>query len=304
MPIPDYQACMLPLLRFAQDGKPHSVNSAAEALAREFKLSDAEMFAVLPSRKQLVVPNRVGWARSYLKNAGLLDYPERGYFQITARGKALLSTNPAKINNKLLMQYDEFRAFYERARAKSSSNLPVDSAEAPEATPEEALENGFLRLTESLAGDILDRITACTPRFFEQLVVELLVAMGYGGSFKEAAIILGKPGDGGIDGIIKEDKLGLDAIYVQAKRWRNTVGRPEVQAFVGALAGHKARKGVFITTSSFSSDARGYVKDIDTRVILIDGDQLASLMIEYDLGVTTEQVYRIKRVDSDYFAEE
>jgi len=303
MPIPDYQSCMLPLLNYARDGNPHKLSDAIESLSNDFGLSRDEREALLPSGTQTIIANRIGWARTYMKKACLLSDPKRGYFQITDRGRELLETNPAAVSSKMLRQYDEFNEFQHKSNAKIHQE-DEEGEEANYATPEEALEYGYQKLTENLADEILHSIMSCSPGFFEQLVVELLVKMGYGGSYKEAASIVGKSGDGGIDGIIKEDKLGLDAIYIQAKRWSSSVGRPEIQKFAGALLGQKAHKGIFITTSSFSNDALEYVKNIDAKVVLIDGSQLASLMIDNNLGVNTVHVYEIKKVDSDYFEEE
>lgn len=294
---------MLPLLNYARDGNPHKLSDAIESLSNDFGLSREEKEALLPSGTQTIIANRIGWARTYMKKACLLSDPKRGYFQITDRGRELLETNPAAINSKMLRRYDEFNEFQHKSNARVHQEDEEDE-EANYATPEEALEYGYQKLTENLADEILHSIMSCSPGFFEQLVVELLVKMGYGGSYKEAASIVGKSGDGGIDGIIKEDKLGLDAIYIQAKRWSSSVGRPEIQKFAGALLGQKAHKGIFITTSSFSNDALEYVKNIDAKVVLIDGSQLASLMIDNNLGVNTVHVYEIKKVDSDYFEEE
>jgi len=293
---------MLPLLNYAGDAAPHKLSDAISALSDEFKLSQIEREELLPSGTQFIMANRVGWARTYLKKAGLLSDPKRGFFQITDRGKELLRTNPKEINSKFLRKYDEFNDFRNKSNAKDQPEItPVYSAYP---TPEEALEYGHQKLSENLSDEIIEQIMSCTPAFFERLVVELLVKMGYGGSLKEAASIVGKSGDGGIDGIIKEDKLGLDAIYIQAKRWDSVVGRPEIQKFVGALDGQKARKGIFITTSSFTKDAVEYAKGTTVKVVLIDGERLADLMMENNLGVSTVMTYEIKRVDSDYFDED
>jgi len=303
MSIPDYQACMLPLLKAISDGSDHKMSDAVMILSRQFKLSQAEQDALLPSGQQSIIANRIGWARTYMKKAGLLTYPKRAYSRITDRGKKLLKEAPTEINSKLLRRYEEFVAFESQAKANiiQTAGMTEDTSYS---TPEEALEYGYLKLTENLSNEILEQIMSCSPAFFERLVVELLVKMGYGGSLKEAASIVGKSGDGGIDGIIKEDKLGLDAIYIQAKRWDSAVGRPEIQKFVGALDGQKARKGIFITTSSFTKDAVDYAKGTTVKVVLIDGERLADLMMENNLGVSTVMTYEIKRVDSDYFDEE
>lgn len=302
MSIPDYQTCMLPLLKLAADGKPRKLTDAIETLSKQFKLTVEEREELLPSGTQFVIANRIAWARTYLKKAGLLSDPKRGEFQITDRGRELLNTNLKELNSKYLRQYDEFNEFQRKSNAKRNhEEAAIDHAAY--STPEEALEYGYQKLTENLSDEILEKIMSCAPAFFERLVVELLVKMGYGGSLKEAASIVGKSGDGGIDGIIKEDKLGLDAIYIQAKRWGSVVGRPEIQKFVGALDGQKARKGIFITTSSFTQDALEYAKGTTVKVVLIDGLRLAELMIENNLGVAAVMTYQIKKVDSDYFEE-
>jgi restriction system protein len=302
MSIPDYQSCMLPLLALASDGQEHSMAQAVEKLSDEFGLTEAERKELLPSGTQFVIANRIGWARTYMKKAGLLADPRRGHFQITDRGRELLNRKPKSIGARDLRQYAEFQEFQRKSAAKG---LPEEQSEgsASYSTPDEALAYGYQKLTENLSDELHGKIMGCSPAFFERLVVELLVKMGYGGTLMEAASVVGKSGDGGIDGIIKEDKLGLDAIYVQAKRWDSVVGRPEIQKFAGALLGQKARKGIFITTSGFTKDALEYVKGIDAKIVLIDGENLAKYMIDYDLGISTVQTYEIKRVDSDYFEE-
>ena len=302
MAIPDYQSCMLPLLKYASDGQTHKLSEAILVLSNQFGLSQEERATLLPSGTQFIISNRVAWARTYLKKAGLLSDPKRGFFKITDRGLELLKTNPMKIDTKYLGRYDEFNAF------KQKVSLKAPSVEQPlehpiYATPEEALEYGYQKLSENLSEELLEKIMSCSPSFFERLVVELLVKMGYGGSLKEAASIVGKSGDAGIDGLIKEDKPGLDAIYIQAKRWDAVIGRPEIQKFVGALDGQRARKGIFLTTSSFTKEAIEYAKGTTAKVVLIDGATLADLMIENNLGISTTMVYEIKHVDSDYFDE-
>jgi restriction system protein len=302
MPIPDYQTCMLPLLKFASDGKAHKLLEATAALSDQFHLTPEERGLLLPSGTQYIIANRVGWARTYLKKAGLLTDPKRAFFQITDRGQDLLKENPKEISSKFLRRYEEFNEFLQKFSTRTIEEQVVDHPAY--STPEEALEYGYQKLTENLSDELLEQIMSCPPSFFEKLVVELLVNMGYGGSLKEAASVVGKSGDAGIDGIIKEDKLGLDAIYIQAKRWDSVVGRPEIQKFVGALDGQKARKGIFITTSSFTKDAIDYAKGTTVKVVLIDGSMLADLMMENNLGVTTTMTYEIKRVDTDYFADD
>jgi len=302
MAIPDYQTFMLPLLQLAEDGKEHKLTTAIDVLANKFNISDEEKEELLPSGTQTIIYNRIGWARTYLHKAGLLNTPKRGSFQITNRGKELLKQHPKEINVNTLNQYDEFKSFRTANKDKVANKVQDEAYNF--GTPEEALEYGYQRINENLSEELLKTVKSCSPVFFERLVVDLLVNMGYGGSRKEAGEVLGKSGDGGIDGIIKEDKLGLDIIYVQAKRWENVVGRPEIQKFAGALLGQKARKGIFITTSGFTNDAAQYVKNLENKVILIDGLRLAELMIEYNLGVSVLANYEIKNIDTDYFIEE
>jgi len=302
MTIPEYQTLMLPLLKLAGDQSDHSLGEAYDALAKELGVSDAERDELLPSGKQSRFENRVGWARTYLKKAGLLESPERGKFRITRRGLDVLKAQPDQITKEYLSQFAEFREFQTR------QNMRHEETEAREEeqsrTPDEVLDAAYQVLRRALAQDLLERVKSASPRFFEKTVVDLLLAMGYGGSRIDAGEIIGKSGDGGIDGIIKEDKLGLDAIYVQAKKWENTVGRPTVQEFAGSLAGRKARKGVIITTSQFSSEAKDYVDRLDMKIVLIDGEQLAQLMIDYGIGVTEKIAYSVKRIDEDYFVED
>lgn len=302
MTIPDYQTCMLPFLRHLEDGNEHSLRDAEEALAEHFKLSPVERAELLPSGQQGIFKNRIGWARTYLKKARLLESPKRAVFKISERGLQVLASNPSRIDSKYLEQWPEFVEFRDTSK---TGNEVVLSAELQIAktTPEEAIELAHQGLREQLAQELLSRILSCTPTFFEQLVVELLVKMGYGGSRRDAGERIGQTGDGGIDGIIKEDRLGLDTIFIQAKRWQGSVGRPEIQKFVGALQGQRAKKGVFITTSMYTTEAVDYASRIDTKVVLIDGKQLAGLMIDFDVGVSISASYVVKRVDSDYFEE-
>jgi restriction system protein len=305
MTIPDYQTVMLPLLEFASDGRTHTFRESVEHLAQVFRLSAEERAELLPSGRQPLFTNRVGWASFYLKKAGLLEKPHRGVFSITARGREVLAQRPERIDNAFLEQFSDFVEFRTQSRKpRDSGGVPESADTQPVATPEEALEGAYQAIRQSLAQELLARVQACLPQFFERLVVELLVKMGYGGSRRDAGERIGQSGDGGIDGIIKEDRLGLDAIYIQAKRWQGSVGRPEIQKFVGALQGQRARKGVFITTSSFTTDATEYVSRIDTKVVLLDGNAIANLMIDFDVGVSVAAPYIVKRIDSDYFEEE
>jgi restriction system protein len=301
MAIPDYQSCMLPLLNFYGDGQDHTFREAVENLAKEFSLTDKERREMLPSGLQKIFDNRIGWARTYMKKAGLIEAPKRGVNRISPRGMDVLKQKPQRIDVNYLVQFKEFQDFRALRHTKAEE---VSETHMNDKTPEESLEIAYQRIRNDLASDLLQKLKACSPAFFERLVVEVIVKMGYGGTRQDAGKAIGRSGDGGIDGIIKEDKLGLDAIYIQAKRWENTVGRPEIQKFVGALTGLRAKKGLFITTSNFSSDSEDYVSRIDAKVVLIDGETLAQLMIEYNVGVSTVNTYEVKKVDSDYFSEE
>lgn len=301
MAIPDYQSIMLPLLKLASDKKEHSMQETIEKLAALFNLSDPERRELLPSGQQQIFDNRVGWTRTYLKKAGLIDSPKRGIFVITEKGLSVLKSNPPEINVAFLRQYPEFVEFQ---TVKKDSKEDEEGESYVQQTPEESLEYGYQKLRQALTQDLLSKIKLCSPMFFEKLVVELLVKMGYGGSRRDAGQAIGKSGDEGIDGIIKEDKLGLDVIYIQAKKWEGVVGRPEIMKFVGALQGQHARKGIFITTSYFTDEAIHYAKKVDSKIILIDGDELSKLMIDHDVGVARMASYDIKRIDSDYFSEE
>ncbi|MBN1643176.1 MAG: restriction endonuclease [Anaerolineae bacterium] len=299
--IPNYEALMLPLMRLASDGEEHSMREGIDVLAEQFRLSDQQLRELLPSGRQTTFENRVGWAKTYLKKAGLLDAPRRGAFRITPRGRQALLQHPTRIDRDDLMQYPEFVAFQS---PRASSGSPSFEEQPSERTPEEDIEAAYQQVQEQLAQELLQTVKSCSATFFERLVVDLLVRMGYGGTRRDAGQAIGGSGDGGIDGIIKEDRLGLDILYVQAKRWDGTVGRPQIQQFVGALQGQRARKGVFITTSDFSQTAREYVSHLDTKIVLIDGATLAQLMMDHDIGVNTVATYCLKRMDSDYFIEE
>jgi restriction system protein len=301
MAIPNFPMLTLPLLQFASDGNEHEMSEAREALAEQFRLTDAEKTALLPSGRQAVFTNRVAWAKVYLQRAALLDSPRRGHFRITERGRDVLRDPPERITVKYLERFPEFVGF--RSMTKKEAAEP-NAAETEGETPEEKLETAYQRLRSEMAADLLQRVKSCSSQFFERLVVEVLLKMGYGGSRREAGEAIGRAGDEGIDGIINEDRLGLDVIYLQAKKWEGTVGRPEIQKFVGALHGKRAKKGIFMTTGTFSSEAAQYVATIDPKVVLIDGEQLAEIMIDFNVGVSPMASYEIKRIDSDYFAEE
>lgn len=303
MPIPDFQSMMLPLLKSAADKREHHVQEPMEKLADVFQLSDDERKELLPSGADLVFNNRIRWARFYLGKAGLVESTRRGFFKISQRGLNVLNQNPSKIDIGFLEQFPEFLEFRKASMRRVGAASPQIEV-ARQQTPEESLEYAYQGTRQDLAQQLLDQVKGCSPSFFERLVVDLLVKMGYGGSRADAGKAIGRSGDGGIDGIIKEDRLGLDIIYIQAKRWEGVVGRPEIQKFAGALQGLRARKGIFITTSSFTNEAQDFVERIDSQIVLIDGEQLAQLMIDYDIGVSRVATYDIKRVDSDYFAEE
>ena len=303
MDIPDYQTLMLPLLKQINTGSEYRFRDLVELISKDFDLSDDQRSEMLPSGKQPIINNRVGWARTYMLKAGLLEAPKRGTIRITDRGIKVLSDMPNSINVKFLEQFPEFIEFRRRKNKKDSK--AETSKQLSLATPEEFLEAAYQSLNNDLASGILAQTKEFTALFFERLVIDLLVKMGYGGSRKEAGQAIGKSGDGGIDGIINEDRLGLDVIYIQAKRWdENTIGRPEIQKFAGALQGRRARKGIFITTSTFSKEAKEFVRNIESNIILIDGDQLADLMIEHDIGVSSVSEFKVKRIDLDYFIEE
>lgn len=295
---------MLPLLRFAGNRQEHSLRETIDALAVEFALSDDERKALVPSGQQRIFDNRVSWARTYMTKAGLLQSTRKGHYEITQRGIDVLAVNPARVDVKFLMQFEEFAEFMTPKGTQPRGTPATAPAKwEQDITPEEALETAYGRLRDSLAQEILLQVKSASPDFFEKLVVELLLKMGYGGSRQDAGRAIGRSGDEGIDGIIKEDRLGLDIIYIQAKRWEANVGRPEVQKFAGALQGQRAKKGIMITTSSFSSDAREYVSKIDNKIVLMDGIELANLMIDHNPGVSPMASYEIKKLDTDYFTE-
>ena len=301
MPIPDYQSCFLPLLRSIEDGNEYTMVAIRDQLISHFKLTDEERNRRLPSGKQRVINNRLGWAKTYMTRAGLIRAVRRGVFAITERGSNVLKQNPDKIDLHYLQQFPEFVEFRKLKHDDTEDKPSQEPAKDSEETPEEELENAHERLKADLAADLLALVKSSDPAFFEQLVVDLMLKMGYGGPDDGAGRVTQYGKDEGIDGIINEDSLGLDVIYLQAKRWGGTVGRPEIQKFVGALHGKRAKKGVFITTSTFSEDAETYVKTIDPKVVLIDGQKLSELMVSYNVGVSTAQTYSVKKVDSDYF---
>jgi len=302
--IPDFQSIMLPLLKIAGDKKEHTIQEVRDLLAKNFSLNEEERSKLLSKSKQKMFANRVGWARTYLKKAELLVYEPKGYFKITERGLKVLGEKPSKINVKYLKRFPELLEFIKPPKKKVHPKDKDIELILEKKTPEDLLEIGYEKCQEKLLSDLLEKIKQCSPEFFEKLVVELLVGMGYGGSFEDAGKAIGKSGDEGIDGIIKEDRLGLDVIYVQAKRWTNPVGRPDIQKFAGALLGKKAKRGIFITNSTFSEHAIEYARNVENKIILIDGEQLTRYMVENGIGVSETASYKINKIDLDYFTEE
>ncbi|MDD3847154.1 MAG: restriction endonuclease [Syntrophorhabdaceae bacterium] len=307
MAVPDYQSVMLPLLEYAASRNGElSTGEAADALAVSLGLSEEDLKQMLPSGISPTFINRVGWAATYMKKAGFMEATRRGFYRITQRGLDVLKKKPKKIDVKLLTQYPEFQEFQNlRGTRSTDKTKEIDRRfDLDAVTPSEALEKAYEILRSTLADELIKRLKQVNPTFFERIVVELLVKMGYGGSRADAGKAIGRSGDGGIDGIIKEDKLGLDVVYIQAKRWdTNSVGRPDVMQFAGALQAQKANKGIFITTSKFTEEARNYVAQIGSKIVLIDGEHLAQLMIDNDVGVSTISLYPVKKLDLDYFDE-
>ncbi|ARM88125.1 restriction endonuclease protein Mrr 2 [Rhizobium sp. CIAT894] len=304
MAIPDYQSLMLPVLQVAAKAET-SVPFAETEIATKFELSNAEREQMLPSGKQRVLHNRVHWAKFYLTKAGLLESPKRGRFTITPAGQRVLANPPATLDTKFLLTIPSFRDFYRAGEESQVVATPAD-VNPQSATPEEVVEAAYKAVHTALKADLLERILQNSPSFFEQVIIELLVAMGYGGSHRNASEQLGRTGDGGVDGVINEDVLGLDRVYIQAKRYApgSAVGRPEIQAFTGSLVGLGASKGVFVTTSTFSAQAVEFVSRIPQRVVLIDGRRLTDLMLEHGVGVRSSRLLEFKRLDEDFFAEE
>lgn len=300
MAVPKYHEMYRPFLEFLKDGQSHKIKEVKEVVAVAMLITEEDRQELLQSGKQAIFDNRIGWTRTYLKKAGLIDSPSRGVFVITAEGSKLLAEKPPTLNDDLLMRYESFRLF----KSPNANGQSIPMADSSEDTPQDVLDSAFKLIKASLADELLSEIMKQTPSFFEALVVKLLEKMGYGGSLKGAGNVVGQSGDEGIDGIIREDKLGFNLIYIQAKRWDlvKTVGRPEIQKFVGALAGQGATKGLFITTAQFTKEAIAYAdKQHTTKVILVDGVMLSELMIEYNLGVSPEMIYEIKKLDTDFF---
>lgn len=316
MPIPDFQSVMLPLLRDLAQGDRTGADTHA-ALAAHFALSAEELAQRLPSGRAATFANRIGWAKTHLKAAGLIESPRRAVYRLTARGRRALAEGHTAIGMAYLGRFSEYVDFRRKENgtaeggdARGGPPEPrADTGTAPPVpadtrTPDELIEDGYRQIRRALVEDIRERIASMPPGAFEQLVVDVLRAMGYGGPAEDSARVIGGSGDEGIDGVIREDRLGLEMIYLQAKRWQSVVGRPEIQRFAGALQGQRARKGVFITTSSFTREAEAYARSIQTTIVLVDGAQLAELMIDHGVGVTTSKRYEIRRLDSDYFASE
>jgi len=303
MAIPQFKYFILPFLQHLADNKEHSMKEMEDALASQFNLTENELAETTPSGRMTIVSNRVGWSKTYLKKAALIDAPKKALFKITPAGQKVLAEKPEVIDPKFLKQFSSFNEFINGSEESDKNDKVEESLE--ELTPEETMEAGYESITKELYSELLNQLKSSSPAFFEQAVIDLMLGMGYGGSRKDAGQAIGRSGDEGIDGVIKEDKLGLDLIYIQAKRWNGaSVGRPDVQSFVGALNGKFAKKGIFITTSSFTKEAIEYAQRLDSKVILIDGWQLVKLMTEHNIGVSTVATYDIKKVDSDYFLEE
>lgn len=302
MSIPDFQSLMRPLLELHRDQKEHVNRDLVNVLAEHFLLSEAERREMLPSGRAKMFDNRVGWAKTYIVNAGLVEAPKRGISVITEKGLALLAEHEGPINLKVLNELNGNKSLREKKRTTNAEiELPGEEVPASAETPEEALENAYLQIRADIERKIIQRILANPPDFLERVIIDLVLKMGYGGNRKDAGEAIGRSGDEGIDGIIKEDPLGLDIIYLQAKRYEGTVGRPDIQKFAGALQGQRAKKGIFITTSSYSKEAKDFASKIDSKIILIDGPMLARLMFDHGVGVSVNTVYEAKRIDTDYF---
>jgi restriction system protein len=306
MAVPDYQSLMLPLLQCASEGKEVKTADCVNAIANKLKLSEADIEELLPSGKQTLISNRTFWAKSYLTKAGLLESTRRGYIKITSRGLSVLDKNPRRIDNETLSQFPEFLSWQEKSRSSlGNDNIKKTDDEQGIASPEEKMEQAYATLKAQLKAEILESLYSVSPSMFERIIIDLLIAMGYGGGRLEMGKALGKTGDGGVDGVIKEDELGLDVVYIQAKKYKpdSSIGRPDIQAFVGSLEGFNATKGVFVTTSSFANTVHEYVQKIHKRIVLIDGNDLAELMIRHNVGVRIKDVYDLKKLDEDYFVE-
>lgn len=301
MPIPDYQSLMLPLLQIASKGEI-KISQAVDDLANQLGLTEEEQIELLPSGKQALFSNRVHWAKTYLNKASLIELTKRGHFKITQRGQDVLKSKPTRIDNKFLSQYEEFCQFKEKTNPEKNKEI-LDVALLENQTPDEIMRSAYNKIEASLAQELIERIRNSLPEFFENLIVDLLLAMGYGGSREDAGRALGRSGDNGVDGVIDQDALGLDRVYIQAKRYRaaNTVGAPDIRDFFGSLDRHKASKGLFVTTSSFSVAAKETASFLSKRIVLIDGEQLARLMIRYNVGCRIEDTLYIRKIDEEFF---
>ncbi|QAR32744.1 restriction endonuclease [Geovibrio thiophilus] len=300
MSVPSYDKIMYPLLKLIEDKQEHTVKELLPELSAYFALSEADLTLTLPSNKIPMFYHRAQWAKTYLSKAKLIDVTRRGYFRITDRGIKTLKEQKGYISKDYLMKFPEFAEFVSPSKKNDVQEIAEDDTSF---TPSEQFQSAYKDLRNTLISDLQEQISKCTPSFFEQLVVDVLLGLGYGGSVEDAGRAIGRSGDEGIDGIIKEDILGLDEIYIQAKKWEGKVGRPEIQKFAGALLGKKAHKGVFITTSEFSAEAVRYAENLERKVVLIDGRKLAELMVKHNIGVSVKDTYEIKEIDTDYFNE-
>jgi restriction system protein len=300
--VPDYQSLMLPVLRAAAAGEQR-IGAVVQRLGEELGLSEAARAALLASGRQTIFANRVHWAKTYLAKAGLVEGTKRGHFRLTQRGADVLAANPERIDNRFLSRFEEFRQFSDRSAQSTDDEVVPETADAAEQTPDEIMRAAHRRIEAALAEDLLDRVRAAPPDFFERLIVNLLLAMGYGGSAADAGRALGRSGDDGVDGVIDQDALGLDRVYIQAKRYAagNSVGPGAIRDFFGSLDRHKAAKGLFVTTSGFTSSARETADYLSKRIVLIDGEQLTRLMIRHNVGCRIEEVLHVKKVDEDFF---
>ena len=300
--VPQYHTLMLPVLRVMGGGSEMTTSQMRDAVAEHLGLSAEALSQRLPSGTQSAFDNRMGWARTYLMKAGLLDRPRRATYVISQSGKDLLSNPPAAIDAEFLRSYEQFNDFISTAKNGKQELIQSNDID-DDLTPEEQIEKGVRRIQRELQDEVLDRVKQLPPEGFEQLVLRLLVGMGYGGSMEDVQGVA-RGADGGVDGVVNQDHLGLDRIYIQAKRWEGSVGRPVIQGFVGALAGVGASKGVMMTTSTFAQPAQEYVKTLtDRRIILVDGKRISELMLKHGIGVSTKQTFVIQRMDEDFFLE-
>ncbi len=302
--IPDYQSLMRPVLECARN-EPRKISDVVEDISHRLELTEEERQQMLPSGKQTTITNRVHWARSYLKQAGLVRNIRRGWYELTDRGRSILNDSSISLSAKYLEKFDEFQDFRSRGKEKDEEPTVQLDSETPTNTPDENLQAAHRKLDAALAANLLDNVRLASPMFFESLIVDLFVAMGFGGTSEDAGRALGQSGDNGVDGVIDQDPLGVDQIYLQAKRYgpTNSVGSGDIRDFYGALSIKKAMKGIFVTTSHFTSGAEQTVRDLGSRIVLIDGPQLAKLMITYNIGCRDRDVLHIKQIDESYFDE-